>query len=389
MRSDGAAMRKLLRDLWSAGSAVPSGAARARTFPIGLHMGTQRMHLVQMQAGPAGRPAIRAAIALDYDGSREHTLSSPARLKALLSTAWKRQPFKGGHVVAAMPKDHVKISLVNYTVADGQSDADAIVRELRERIKGSEEDVVADYMQVRGAELRAQRDAIVAIAQRAEVTRYLDALSDAGLEVDALDIGPSALTRVVSWIPRDTGTDEPPNLLLVTFGATSSFLTVVSGRRLMLDRSVEFAEQRLVARLGAAVDMSPQLATQLLSIHGFAASPASAESQEISSILKEVLRPELAAFAEEVGKTMVYLASKTRGRRIDRIYLIGPIAHYPGMSELLAETLGVAVELLNPFSIYEHALSADALSRLVPHSALGIATGLALRDVSAAWPEST
>jgi Tfp pilus assembly PilM family ATPase len=221
------------------------------------------------------------------------------------------------------------------------------------------------------------------------VTRYLDALSDAGLEVDALDIGPSALARVVSWIPPDPGGEHPPNLLLVNFGVTSSYLTVVSGRRLMLDRSVEFAEQRLVARLGAAVDMQPELARQLLSVHGFAASQDSAESQEIASILKEVLRAELSAFAEEVGKTLVYLASRTRGQRIDRIYLIGPMAHYPGMRELLTGLLTMPVELLDPFSIYQHALSEDDLARLVPHSAMGIATGLALRDVSEVWPEST
>jgi type IV pilus assembly protein PilM len=308
----------------------------------------------------------------------------------VFSTALKRQPFKGRHVVASMPKDQVKITVLNYTVTEGQSDSDAIVRELRERLKGNEDDVVVDYLRVRAADHRSQqRDAIVATAQRAEVTRYLDALSDAGLEVDALDIGPSALARVVSWIPAAPGAEHPPNLLLVNFGAASSYLTVVSGRRLMLDRPVQFAEQRLIGRLGAAADMSPELATQLLSVHGFAESDDLPESRQITSILKEVLRAELAAFAEEVGKTLVYFASKTRGGRIDGTYVMGALAHYPGMCELLAETLRMPVALLDPFSLYEHGLSADDLVRLVPYSALGIATGLALRDVSEAWPEST
>jgi type IV pilus assembly protein PilM len=370
-------------------ASVRGKASAASAYPIGLHMGVDRLHLVQMQSSASGPPALRAAAAVDYEWPLEETLADRGKLKSLFARAWKRQPFSGRHVIASMPKDQVKILLLSYTAAEGQSESDAIVRELRERIKGTDEDMVVDFMRLRAADARAQqRDAIVAMAGREEVTRYLDALAAAGLEVDALDIGPSALTRVAAWIAPE-GVEHPPNLLLVNFGATSSYLTVVWGRRLMLDRGIDFAERRLLDRLQAALDMPGELAQQLLAHHGFSTSRQSAESREIASTLKEVLRSEFAALTEEVNKTLVYTASKTRGRTVDKIYLVGAMAHYPGIRELLEELLLMPVELLNPFSIFPHRLTTDELAGLLPHSAVAVATGLALRNVKEAWPTST
>jgi Tfp pilus assembly PilM family ATPase len=226
------------------------------------------------------------------------------------------------------------------------------------------------------------------MAERSEVTRYLDALAGVGLEVDALDIGPNALSRVVSWISPE-GVQHPPNLLLINFGSACSYLTVVWGRRLMLDRGIEFAEERLLARLQVALDMAPDLAGQLLAEHGFSALRESEESREIARTLKEVLRSEFAALTEEVNKTLVYTASKTRGRTVDKIYLVGAMAHYPGIGEMLEELLLLPVEVLDPFSIFPHSLGHETLSKLLPHSAVSLATGLALRNVKVAWPTST
>ena len=364
-------------------------ATSGPAYPIGFHMGADRLHLVQMQASASGAPRIRAAAAVDYDSPLEETLADKRKLKALVRRAFADRPFSGRRVIAAMPKDQVKILLLSYTAAEGQSDSEAIVRELRERIKSNEEDMIVDFMRLRATEPRGQqRDAIVAMTSRTEVTRYLESLAEAGLEPEAVDIGPSALSRVVAWIAPE-GVAHPPNLLLVNFAATGSFLTVVWGRRLMLDRGIEFNERRLLERLETALGLETDLAGKLLAHHGFAPAHESAESRDIAGTLREVLRPEFAALTEEVNKTLVYTASKTRGRTVDKIYLVGAMAHYPGIRALLEELLLMPVELLDPFEIFPHALDADALQGLLPHSAAAIATGLALRNVKEPWPTST
>jgi type IV pilus assembly protein PilM len=358
-------------------------------YPIGLQLGRECLSLVQMQPTDSGPPAFRAAATLDYGCAREELLADPRRLKALLKRAFAEQRFRGRRVVTCMPESQVKIVLVNFAVAEGQSDADAIVRELGERIKGNPDATVLDYLLVRSADQRSQqKEAIVAMAAREQVTAHLDLLFAAGLQVAALDIGPMALTRVVSWIiPPDVA--FPPNLLLINFGSVASYLTVVWGRRLMLDRGIEFSEQRLLAKVETLLEMPRHEAQRLLVEHGFARAAATAEASELSHTLREVLRPEFAELAAEVSKTMIYTASKTRGRTVDKIYAMGNIARYRGIGQMLSELLSIPVEVLDPFAIFPHRLNDDDLAKLLPRSRAALATGLALRNVKTAWPNLT
>lgn len=364
------------------------GAGRA--CPTGLHMGKQRLNLVQMRDAGSGAPAIRAAAALDYGCKLEDILADRKRLKQLVRRAFAGQPFKGKRVVTCLPIDQVVIRQLNYAVAAGESDAQAIMRELGQRARGNLDGTVVDFLRLRAeTDAGPQREAIVATAARGQVTAYLDALTGAGLEVDALDIGPIALQRVVGWIyPPDV--KSPPNLLLINFGSTVSYLTVVWGRRLMLDRGIDFAEQRLFAKVEKQLDLSKGEARHLLLTHGFATAAAvGADAGEIGHTLREVLRPEFSALTAEVRKTLSYTSSKTRGRSVDKIFLLGSIARYPGIAELLGELLSTPVEVLNPFSLFPHHLKHEDLATLTPHSGIAVAAGLALRNLRQAWPNLT
>ena len=382
---------------------------------------------------------MRAAASLNHGTSRDELIANPARLKKLIKRAFAEQPFRGNRVVTCLPNDQIKMLLLNYTMSEGTSEADAVIRELRERVHEELDGMVVDYIPVRQEHPSRPKEAIVAMAARDKVTAYLDALSESGLEVASLDVAPAALARLLSWISAADLTTHP-NLLLINFGARSSYLTVVWGRRLMLDRSIEFAEQRLLARLKNILDIPEATGKRLLLERGFGTStgrddaneiahtlkevlrpefvalkrevnqtlmdpgPQASEplpqrdqqtgaeratGSEISHTLKEVLRPEFAALKAEVDNTLVYTASRAHGRSVDRIYVVGSIARYPGIEHLLREQFSMPLKILDPFSIFSHRLSEKELSWLWPRSGVAAATGLALRGVPVQWPTST
>ena len=367
-----------------------ASAGRAETFPIGLHMGTHHLSMVQMQRNAGRTPAIRAAAALEYGCPHAELFARPQILKALVQRALDQQPFKGRRVVACMPGNQVKIQLVNYSVSKGESDAQAIMREMRERMNASPDGVLVDWLQVRQENVRdQQKEAIVAMADRGQVTAYLDQLSGAGLRVDVIDIGPIALTRLMSWVIRED-VQFPPSQLLINFGTAASYLTVVWGRRLMLDRGIEFSQQRLVSRVATLLDMADSEARQLLFKYGFAADTENAAEQDITHALREVLHPEFAALAAEIRKTLSYVGSKTRGRTVDAVYLIGSIARCPGLAKMLGNLLSIPVEVLDPFKVFPHCIDQkDRLARVASVSGIVLATGLALRNTLGIWPNST
>jgi len=89
------------------------------------------------------------------------------------------------------------------------------------------------------------------VAERDQVTAYLDLLSACGLRVEALEVGLVALARVVSSIGADSK-GEIPNLLLITFGITSGIVTyciLSTYRKLRLRDEIVQIERELAETL--------------------------------------------------------------------------------------------------------------------------------------------
>jgi type IV pilus assembly protein PilM len=240
--------------------------------------------------------------------------------------------------------------------------------------------MVVDYLPLRQEDADAgKRDALVALASREHVLTYLKALTSAGLQVDALDIGPAALARVVKHAGARHFPEFPqkPNALLINFGADASYLTVIWGRRTVLDRGVEFCENRLLNRLKLALDMSPELAIQVL----YRAAGEDGEHDETARIVAEVFRPELALLHQEISKTLVYMASRTRGKSVDAVFLAGPIACYHRLVQSLRQQLNVPVYILNPVADFSAPENRDDDATLGTMAGMALTAGLALREV--------
>jgi type IV pilus assembly protein PilM len=366
-----------LRSMWM--HAAPPAPA-----PIGLELGSERVHLVQFADDGTGR-VLRAAASLPLPLPREALLADAGALKALVHDALRTHGFKGRRVVSCLPSPQLRIFPVSVTVGEGADEAAAFSAELRARLGAEIDDAVVDYLPVRGDDAEPRRrDALVALARRDAVMAYLTALERAGLEVAALDIGPAALARLVAHVNGEDADTPHPNVLAINFGRQRSYLSVIWGRRLLLDREIEFAESTLLARVSGALGVDEAMARQLLTHKGLpdGTQPAGADA-EISRTLAEVLRPEFGALVAEVNKTLIYIASRSRGRSVDRVYVLGSVGRYPGADRLLQGLLSIPVSVLDPFERFRSLVSAAELGRLEPVAGIALACGLALRGVAA------
>jgi type IV pilus assembly protein PilM len=346
--------------------------------PIGLYLGPDRLNLVQMSSG--GRPQLGAMASIALTQSREQLLGDSAGLRALLRQAFASEPFRGKTVISCLPSDQVKIFSLSYVLAEGQTDDQAVAAELRTRMQDELDEMVVDYMPLRREDGEtSEREALVALATRTHVMAYLHLLGDAGLKVDALDIGPAALARFVkhAGARHFPGFPAIPNALLINFGATRSYLTVIWGRRTVLDRMIGFGENRLFERLKAVLDMPRELSVRIL-CGDAQASTASAESR---GIVEEVIKPDLGVLHQEISKTLVYMASRTRGKSVDALFLAGPVARYPVVVESLKRIVKVPVHILNP--AVDFALPGERRhdESLGTTAGMALAAGLSLRGV--------
>ena len=97
----------------------------------------------------------------------------------------------------------------------------------------------------------------------------------------------------------------------------------------MLDRSIEFSEQRLISRVVRLLDVPEPAAKRLLAEHGLATGKGA--GAEMDGVLREIVGAELAVLKAEIGKTLHYAASKTRGNGIDNVLWWGRSRAFPAL----------------------------------------------------------
>lgn len=357
-------------------------ATRApKTPPIGVDFAAERLNMLQMQAPRAGQAYhdVRAAVSLPYPAPREQLFAEPAMLARFVRTALAAAPFSGRRVYCALAPADVRILPLTVQLAPGQSEGQAVARAAREQLGGAAAGSVVDYYQIRGADGdQSERQVLVAVAQHTQVVDFLDKLSAASLEPVALDIGPAAIARLLIAMQRE---DLNQAILLINFGISKSFLTVIWGRRLLLDREIDFGEQQLADKLARSLNLPLANALALMREHGMGARLAErptalAAQPDVARTIREILHPEFAMLAEELARTQIYIASRTRGSTLSRVYLNGSLARYVNIQERIGELIPLPVAVLNPFDGF--AAPPEIVGADVGQS-IALAAGLALR----------
>ena len=354
-------------------SLVNKGAA---PLPIGVDFAAQRLNMLQGAPGPGGL-AVRAAVSLPYPLERAQLLADPRRLRAFVREALAAAPFAGRRVVSVLAPSEVRILPLTVHVPEAQSEPQAVAKAVRDQLGAAATESVVDYYQVRSVDAAGpEKQVLAAVAASNKVLTYLETLRGAGLEPVALDIGPAAIARLLAAMQDDF----EQSVLLINFGASKSYLTVIWGRRLMLDREIDFGEMQLVDRLSRALGLSPDVALALLREHGIG-TPAGAPhgagaAPDIGRTVREILYQEFAALAEELVRTQVYVASRTRGSVVSRVYLNGSVARYRHIQERVEELVRLPVELLDPFKAFQGAPMAAPVGDT---HGIALAVGLALR----------
>lgn len=353
-------------------------------LPIGFDLAYEHLHLLQMEKNGHGDLRVRAGVSVAYPLPREELLGSPTAFQAFVRQALGQKPFKGRTVVSYLPGNQTRLLHIDYEVTPQQSAEEAIMKGVVARLGGQLEDFIVDYLPVRPEDREARhRQALVAVAQRRDVLTFLDVLGGAGLTVAFLEIGPAALRRLLSSLDQ---TKQYPSLLLINFGRAKSFLTILSGRRLLMDREIDFGENKLVAAMGQALGMDEAQAKGILYQYGLgvrADRPVaiSDEQQAVAETTREIVKPLFFELADNINKALIFMASETRGQTVAGIYLLGSVARYPGADQFLRDLFSIPVQVLHPLAHFPLASPAAIPRDLDPVVSIAMATGLALRTV--------
>jgi type IV pilus assembly protein PilM len=348
---------------------------RSPCGPSGLHMARVAINLVQLDSDAGRVTAVRGWASVPLPEG-DDVLTSPKRLALLLRKPLASGGFKGRRVVTAMPHGKVRIHSVTYRASRDRTAAQEILSLMQERLDGALAEHVLDFLPVRDGAGDGEQLALVAVSRRDDVIAYLELLRRAGLEGVALDIGPAAIRRLVSAM---SPAGEPENVLVINTGDGASFMTMISGRRLLFDQEIDFGERKLVELVARSLDMPEQIVRDVVRQGGLEAAPnRSLNDASLPSAIVEMLRPELKRLVAEIERGFLYAASETRGSRSKRVHLVGSLARWPGADRLLASIARLPVtNIPDPLAVLAPEARSALPAAAIPE--LAVATGLALR----------
>lgn len=357
-------------------------ASNHRIGPIGIDFGLEAMHLVQLEAAAGQLPQVRARASLAYD-SRQDVLASPHQFRSLIKRALEADRFYGRKAVVAMPSGMFRTVSINYRSAPGaEHEAAAVIDVMKNRVDGDLADYVIDYMPVQNRSKGDERLALVAVSEREPVVEFLELARKARLDVQALEIGPVAISRLVGALSKERGSK---NVLVINSGRRASYLTLISGTDLLFDQEVAFGEHGLIRQAAETLDMSEDMARDLVLHNGVrggsrgATTETALEEDGLVDTISEILKPQFMKLVEEIKRVCLYAAAETRGGAVSQVYLLGSIARWPGSEGLLGSLTATDVaKIPDPLSLFPQG---DNVSSGITAPEIVVATGAALRGM--------
>ncbi|MEM6639647.1 MAG: pilus assembly protein PilM [Pseudomonadota bacterium] len=319
---------------------VPSLTQR-NVGPIGLDLGRSAARLIQFRKGSDQRLHLAATASVEIQGHDNLYDTLGPKLKFAL----REGGFRGRRLVVAMPANDYRLISISYRRSAEQTHEQAIAEQMQDRLDGPMSDYVMDAIPVRSAARDAEQQALVAVCERQRALSLLACLDSAGLQADVIEVAPVALRRLVSKTH-----DGDQNLtLIINTGRDRSYLTLLHGRRLLLDQSIDFGETRLLQRLAESLDISIDQARGLIirtGLHGL--DPSSIEDHRegetgVFNTLLEILRPALNELVEHTDQAFMYAAAQTRGGGSASVLLFGALSRWPGCADVLSNMTRLTV----------------------------------------------
>lgn len=343
---------------------------------IAAHFSQHQLQLLQLR-GSGSDLAIQASVSLPFVGQRDDFLASRNAVKTLIRRGLKAAPFRGRKTISTLPFEHVKLMSISYPAGPAGKEEQTIAALMVERVEGNLSDYVIDYVPVRTSIRDGERLCLVAVSPRDQVIAYLDTLRSAGLQPEALEVAPLSIRRLVERMSTPSNIE---NVLTITTGLDTTYLTLISGRRLLANQAIPFGVSRLIGSICDALDVSPEVANELLIKNGLGEASASkqpADDIAIGATLLEIVRPAFVDLVNEIERAFLYAASESYGQATKRIYLFGNLAGWPGADRLVTTLTQIPVETMRidllPFDV-----DPATIDNSQSPAGLSVAAGLAL-----------
>lgn len=212
-------------------------------------------------------------------------------------------------------------------------------------------------------------DVIIVAAKKTDVSRYLDAITDAGLTVMIMDVDSFALETMYE---ANYEFESNEIIVIVNIGASLTNINVIKGGMSIFTRDFAVAGNAITEGLQEKYHVSAEEA-ETMKIDGVPGGEQ--ENMDLRNAILDCAEP----ICSEIERSIDYFRSTFGGDYIKHVYLSGGSSRIVGLKSHLSQRLSIETELINPLlkiSYNKKNIDAGKLDSIKTIGAVAIGLGL-------------
>ncbi len=308
-----------------------------------------------LRCRPHDEPGKLIADAFDYIEYPKILSQPEADPEALVTEALtqflSRNDVRGDQVAIAVPGQSGLARFIKLPPVESKKIPDIVKYEARQQIPFAIEDVVWDYQQMAGGSVEEgfalETEVGLFAMRRDQVNRAMTPFTDAGIEVDLIQLTPLALYNFCVFDlfpnlppPEEYDPENPPeSVVLLSLGTDTTDLVVSNGYRVW-QRSIPLGGNHFTKALTKELKLTFAKAEHL---------KRDAAKAENPKAVFQAMRPVFNDLLTEVQRSLGYFNNIDRSAKIGRIVGLGNAMKLPGLQRYLSQNLGQTVSKLDGF----------------------------------------
>ncbi len=315
--------------------------------PIGIDVGTYALRMVQFHPSAEGL-CLQAACRIEMD-SLDPAAPGASRLAAAIRHALTSQDFHGKNAVLALPVSCVHSKSVRLPQMPDSDLQQALQWEAKDRFGFEIGENAGQLVWFRAGEVRRGteiKDEILLFAvEGGMLNEYIQCLSNVGLRLHAVDLGPCAIYRGLRRTALDITAPVPAMSAVLDIGHLGSQFFIIRGGDLVFYKYIDIGGQTINQAVAAKLGITAQEALQMRARMDV---ENAEEATPLAQAFTDAMRAPLEELARELDMCMRYYVVTFRGARPEAIALSGRQAGSAQVRQTLAAALGLQVEEAQP-----------------------------------------
>ena len=183
----------------------------------------------------------------------------------------------------------------------------------------------------------SKMEILLVAAPKILVEKYIKIFSLADLEAVSIETEPIALNRALL-----NNNPAAPTTLIISFGASTTDICIIKLGKLTFTRSISTGGLSLSRAIGQDLGFDLNQAEEYKRTYGLDAS-------QLEGKVMQSIKPVIDVVVNEIRRSLAYYIGKRPADPIKRAVITGGSAKMPGLVVYLANSLGIEVQIGNPW----------------------------------------